>query len=61
MAKKSPRTKITDILGQADLDAQAKKSLGKSGGKQRSHSVKNTRQAEKAELESYKLNRKARF
>lgn len=55
---KSPRTKITDVLNQADLDAQAKSSLSKSAKGLKAKSTKNTRMAEKAEVESYKLNRK---
>lgn len=55
---KSPRTKITDVLDQADLDTQAKQALSKGGGKQGAKQARVKREAERAELESYKLNRK---
>jgi hypothetical protein len=56
-----PRTKITDVLDQADLDAQAKRSLSKSGRGLKSRQERNKRDAENAEMRSYKLNRKERF
>ena len=55
---KSPRTKITDVLDQADLDAQAKTALSKSGRGLKAKSVKNTREADKAEMASYKLSKR---
>ena len=55
---KSPRTKITDVLDQADLDGQAKAALKKGGGPMAKHAKHHTAEAEKAELASYKLNRK---
>ena len=58
---KSPRTKITDVLDQADLDDQAKVALSKSARGLKGKSLKNTRDAEKAELASYKLNKKSKF
>lgn len=61
MAKKGPRAKITDVLGQADLDGQARTALSKSGKGLRAKSEKATREADRAEMAAYKLNRRARF
>lgn len=58
---KSPRAKITDVLDQADLDAQAKGSLSKSARGLKGRQEKIKRQAENAEMASYKLNRKDKF
>ena len=53
---KGPHAKIKTVLSQADADADAKSALAKGGGGVKQERIK--REAEKAELASYKLNRK---
>ena len=46
---------------QGERDKESKADLSKSARGQKSRAVKNTREAEKAEAASFKLNRKAKF
>ena len=60
MAKQGPHQKIGsgNLRSQADKDAESKAALAKSGPGQKSRAVKNTRAAEKAEMDSYKLSKR---
>ena len=55
---KGPRTKLKSTRSQAAVDAEAQADLRKGGGPMAMHSKHHTQEAEKAEVASYKLNRK---
>ena len=59
---KGPRTKVAgDLKTQSERDAEAKEGLRKGGGPMAKHSKHHTREAEKAEMASYRLNKRSKF
>ena len=60
MAKFNPRQKVGsgNLRSQADKDKESKDALSKSGPGQKARAIKNLREYNKADMESYKLDQK---